>query len=154
MKEFIEQLKPYKEYVLLIIGIVGGCLFVINYFATKEALANTTDALNKALANSQATLNRLIEERECWLNNRITVAEVSAGIGHLEREKIQKTSLKLDLLAKVRKDEKTPTQLAINEQLGEIVQDMKRIDEDLKNFRFTQQQLNVTLYDRTCSKLK
>ena len=87
MKEFIEQLKLYKEYVILIVAIVGGCLFVINYFATKDALANTTK-----------TLNRLIDERECWLNNRITAAEISAGIGHLEREKIQKTSLKLDLL--------------------------------------------------------
>ena len=71
MKEFIELLKLYREYVITMALVVSGCLFVITYFAAKEALTTT-----------QKTLSKVIEERQCWMNNRIlNVAKLVSVLG-------------------------------------------------------------------------
>jgi len=79
LKEFVEQLKVYKEFLAIVVGLVAAALFVVNYFATKDALE---DARKK--------LDALITQRECELSNRITIAESSASISRLEKEKLEK----------------------------------------------------------------
>lgn len=142
MREFMEQLKLYKEYVLIIVALVGGCLFVINYFATKEALSN-----------SQNTLNRLLDERECWLSHRITVSEVSAAIATLEKERLEKVRLKIELISKPIANAESSEALYKNEQLDQIAKDFLRIDEDLKGFRATARFANESMSNRACSKI-
>ena len=138
----MEQLKLYKEYVLTIVALVTGCLFVLNYFATKEALTTTQNALN-----------RIVDERECWLNHRITISEVSAAIANLEKERLEKIRMKIDLVAKQKGDPKTAEQMYMREQLDQIAKDFLRIDEDLKAFRITAKIAGENLFNRACAKL-
>ena len=143
MKEFIEQLKLYKEFIFTIVAIVGGCLLVMNYFATKEALMTT-----------QHTLNNLINERECWLNNRITISEVGAAIANLERERLEKTRLKIDLSSQTQTQLSPTNELYRKEQLDQISKDFQRIDEELKAYRITSKVASESLFHGACTKLR
>jgi hypothetical protein len=141
MKEFVEQLKLYKEYVLTVIALVGGCLFVANYFATKEALSSTQNALN-----------RLVEERECWLNNRITISEVRAAVANLEKERLEKQRLKFDLLHRDNRSVSDVERLYAKEQLDQYGRDFKRIDEELDAYRITSKIAADNLTNGMCNK--
>ena len=154
MKEFIEQLKLYKEFIFTIVAIVGGCLLVMNYFATKEALMTTQKTLNDALMTTQHTLNNLINERECWLNNRITISEVGAAIANLERERLEKTRLKIDLSSQTQTQLSPTNELYRKEQLDQISKDFQRIDEELKAYRITSKVASESLFHGACTKLR
>jgi predicted nucleic acid-binding protein len=119
VKEFIEQVKLYKEYVLTIAAIVGGISLLMNYFATNEELMTT-----------KQTLNRLINERECWLSSRITISEVAAAIANLERERLEKTRLKIDLSSQAQTQLSPVNELYKKEQLDQISKDFQRIASD------------------------
>lgn len=36
LKSFLETIRAYKELILLVVSLVGGTLFVLDYFATKK----------------------------------------------------------------------------------------------------------------------
>lgn len=90
LKEFVEQFKLYKELFAIVAALVGSALFVMTYFATKDALEGT-----------HKKLDALITQRECELSNRITIAEASVVISHLEKEKLEKTLERKELIANV-----------------------------------------------------
>jgi hypothetical protein len=143
VKEFIEQLKLYKDFIFTIGAIVGASLLIVNYFATKEALLST-----------QTALNGLINERECWLNNRITVSEVAAAIANLERERLEKTRLKIDLSFQSQAQPSSANELYKKEQLDQIARDFQRIDEDLKAYRITSKVASENIFSGACAKLR
>jgi predicted nucleic acid-binding protein len=143
VKEFIEQVKLYKEYVLTIAAIVGGISLLMNYFATNEELMTT-----------KQTLNRLINERECWLSSRITISEVAAAIANLERERLEKTRLKIDLSSQAQTQLSPVNELYKKEQLDQISKDFQRIDEELKAYRVTSKIASDNLFNGTCRILK
>lgn len=142
MKEFIEQLKLYKEYIIMIVVIVSGCLFVINYFATKEALTTT-----------RKSLSLLIDQRECWLKNRIMTVDMSASIANLERERLEKTRAKIELAFKSPASLSHVDRMYKQEQLEQISKDFQRIDEELKAYRNRSREASEKLSEGTCLKL-
>lgn len=143
MKEFIEQLKLYKEYVLITVGIVAGSLFLVSYFATKEALASSENAMS-----------RLIDERECLLNNRIAITEVSAALANLEKERLEKTRMKIDITYRQQAKMSPVDKLYNKELLEQLAKDFQRIDEEIKANRLTARVVGDNLKNGGCTRLR
>lgn len=142
MKEFIEHLKLYKEYVITMIALVGGCVFIASYFATKEALTT-----------SKQDMISEINMRECWLNNRITVSEVAAAISALEKELLEKRRLRMDLTLRPEKSLEPAEKLYNKEMMEQIGKDFLRIDEELKAYRITAKVAAGNLMNASCNKI-
>lgn len=143
MKEFIEQLKLYREYILIMVALVSGCLFIINYFATKDALTST-----------QNELNALIAEGNCVLNYRVNQSEVSAAIANLEKERLEKLKLRVDLTRQSQDRLSSTEKLYNEEQLKQITKDFERIEKDLDGYRTTARVITEHMMNQACSKLK
>jgi hypothetical protein len=139
MKEFIEQLKQYKEFVFIIIAIVSGVFFVANYFATKEALSQTEKKLDKIQI-----------ERDCRLDNRVAVAEASATISELEREQIEKMRERIQLQQETTSKDPVSRQLA-EERLQKLVTGINQLEHELDRQRNVKTIANDILIKNACT---
>jgi hypothetical protein len=124
MKEFIEQLKQYKEFIVIIVAIVSGIFFVLNYFATKEALDQT-----------ERKLDQMQVERNCRLDKRVAVAEASAAIAALEREQIEKMSEKIELEKKSAASKSSVDRQVAEMRLQKITIGITQLERDLDRHR-------------------
>jgi hypothetical protein len=115
LKEFVEQLKLYKELLAIVAAGVVGSLFVVSYFATKEALDD-----------AHQRLDALITQRECELSSRITIAESSVVISRLEKEKLENTIHKKELLTTAIPKAPAGVQAILREQVSAL--EAKRIE--------------------------
>lgn len=140
MKEFIEQLKLYKEFILVIIGLVTGSIFIATYFATKDALTQ-----------AQKQLNDLIAERECQLGNRITIAEAGITLASLEREQIEKLRDKIDAQEELGKRSSAIEKKYIKEKIERIAADLTRLDVEIRTSREQRKQANDLLVRNACA---
>ena len=143
MKEFIEQLKLYREYILIIVALVSGCLFIANYFATKDALTKT-----------QSELNSLIAEGNCSLNYRVNQSEVNAAIANLEKERLEKMNLRVELTMRSKGGLSQMEKLYNDEQLLQVTKDFERINQDLTAYHTTSRTITDHLMNRACDKEK
>lgn len=78
-KEILGHLNVYKELIALLVAAVGGVVYVANYFATKEALDSVKKGLDIAIG-----------QHNCNLANQILLAQSSARLGWLEKDRIDK----------------------------------------------------------------
>ncbi|MDB5838546.1 MAG: hypothetical protein JWQ23_498 [Herminiimonas sp.] len=140
MKEFIEQLKQYKELVAMVASIIFFAFFIANYFAT-----------NSALEEAKAQIELLNAERECRLGNRITVAESNSAIAALEREQIEKMREKIEVQSTAARKANSIEETFARERLEKIAADLGRIDGDLKSLRSQSKQANEYLIRNACN---
>ena len=120
LKEFVDQIKPYKELAAIVVALVTGALFIANYFATKDALE---DARKK--------LDALITQRECELSNRITIAESSARISTLEKQKLEKSLDRKELVISTIPKAPRHIQLILTQRVSELGETMSMLDRDI-----------------------
>jgi hypothetical protein len=124
MKEFLEQVKQYKEFIFIIVAIVSGVFFVMNYFATKEALNQT-----------ERKLDKLQVERDCRLDKRVAVAEASAAIAALERDQIEKMREKIEIEQAASKSKNPLDQQIAEMRLQKITVGINQLERDLDRHR-------------------
>jgi hypothetical protein len=64
LKSFLEVIGTYKELLLLIVTVMGGILFVLDYFATKEEVEVLKCQVENGIAIMESRMNgeRLVQD--------------------------------------------------------------------------------------------
>ena len=121
LKEIVDYLKLYKELIVMAIAAVGAVVYVVNYYATKEALDQVKKSLDKTIA-----------QHNCDLANQILIANTSARLNWLEKDKIDKIREKTNL--ETVSIPKAPPLIApyLRTQLDILKSDLARIESDIK----------------------
>ena len=141
MKEFIEQLKLYKELVAIVISVVGGAFFVLGYFATKSALDETREQLNL-----------LVAEKECWLSNRVSALEAGTEIARLERDQLEKLQDKTQLSERLGRSSGQAEKLFLQGRLEKLQVDLDTIAGEIAKLRGTIRQADQALIRSECAR--
>ena len=141
MKEFMARTKPYRDFLLFIVVLASIGLGVLKYFAT-----------NEALTLAETSLNTRIEDRHCRLSDRITITQAGVEIAHLERERLEKTRLKIDLTSQTQTGLSPTDNFYRKEQLDQISKDFQRIDDELKGQRSTLKASRDRVDNAACEK--
>jgi hypothetical protein len=87
------------------------------------------------------------------LNNRITVSEVSAALANLEKERLEKIKMKLDIAYRQNARISRVDKMYNEELLEQLAKDFQRIDEELKAYRITARVVSENLMSGACTKL-
>ena len=138
VKELVEQLKTYKELVAIIAAAIAGLVFVVNYFATREAL----DA-------AQKKLDSLITQRECELSNRIAVAEVTLEISRLDKDRLDKSVQRKELKATSR-NAPAAVRALLDDQVSALDVQIKEITDQITSERKVAAEAQRVLSRREC----
>jgi hypothetical protein len=121
LKEVVEYLKLYKELIVMAIAAVGAIVYVVNYYATKEALDQVRKALDKSIA-----------QHNCDLANQILIANTSARLNWLEKDKIDKIREKTNLETTSIPSAPPAIVPYLQTQLDILKSDIARVESDIK----------------------
>jgi hypothetical protein len=139
LKEFVDTVKLHKEYVLFTGGLVIAVSFVMNYFATREALDG-----------AQKKLDALITQRECELSNRIAVAELTLVISRLDRERLETASQRKELVA-THREAPPRVKPVLQEQITALESKIKELGEEIAVEKKAAAQARDVLKGRECA---
>lgn len=142
LKELVDTLKLYKELIAIIVAAVTGATFIVNYFATREALDT-----------AQKKLDALITQRECELSNRIAVAEATIGLTRLDKERLEKQFERRELQANLRN---APVHIRplLDEQIGKVDARMRELGDEMSVERKAAAEANRVLVKGECGPRK
>ena len=151
MKEFVEQLKLYKEFIAIMAAVIGGSLFIANYFATKDALEKAKDQLAAEVGRNRRELAALVDERGCHLEHRITVADSNAQLVRFERDRIARSHEKITLQGKPG-SHIDAAELAYNkERLEQIASELGDIEHKINDLNADINQATKHIGAQSCS---
>ena len=151
MKEFVDQLKLYKEFIAIMAAVIGGSLFIANYFATKDALEKAKDQLAAEVGRNKRELAALVDERGCHLGHRITVADSNAQLVRFERDRIARSHEKITLQGKTG-SHIDAAELAYNkERLEQIASELGDIEHKINDLNADINQATKHIGAQSCS---
>jgi hypothetical protein len=120
LKEFVEQLKLYKELITIVAAGVAGAFYVAGYFATKDALTDTRKKLDSS-----------IQQSECAMGIRITIAESTVTISGLEKQKLEKILERKELTTDIIPKSPERIKLILQQRVAGIDSDMVLISSEI-----------------------
>ena len=151
MKEFVEQLKLYKEFIAIMAAVIGGSLFIANYFATKDALEKAKDQLAAEVGRNRRELAALVDERGCHLEHRITVADSNAQLVRFERDRIARSHEKITLQGKTGSHIDAAELAYTKERLEQITSELGDIEHEIDGLKTEIKQATKHIDAQTCS---
>ena len=151
MKEFVEQLKLYKEFIAIMAAVIGGSLFIANYFATKDALKEAKDQLAAEVGRNRRELAALVDERGCHLEHRITVADSNAQLVRFERDRIARSHEKITLQGKTGSHIDAAELAYTKERLEQIASELGDIEHKINDLNADINQATKHIGAQSCS---
>ena len=151
MKEFVEQLKLYKEFIAIMAVVIGGSLFIANYFATKDALEKAKDQLAAEVGRNRRELAALVDERGCHLEHRITVADSNAQLVRFERDRIARSHEKITLQGKTGSHIDAAELAYTKERLEQIASELGDIEHKINDLNADINQATKHIGAQSCS---
>jgi len=140
LKEIVEYLKLYKELILMAIAAVGAVVYVVNYYATKDALDKVKMAIDKTIA-----------QHNCDLANQILIANTSSRLNWLEKDRIDKIREKSTL--ETVSIPKAPALIVpyLRTQLDILKSDIAKIESDIKLEIYKRDTAQDIINNRRCN---